>query len=322
MGYALNVLDLFAGAGGFSTGFKQAGFNIVGALEQNISAAKTYAKNHPETLMIITDIKQVNLLDSRIDLIIGGPPCQGYTKATCKNKDLRYDDTDERNLLYKEYIRIVENIKPKAFVMENVPALLTYKRGLYFNDIKESLLKLGYYVDAQELDASDYNVPQKRVRLFIVGIYNRSIPIPTPTKASTEVSVKTALEQINLNIPIRRQKYIYHELLTLIPPGGNWEDLDDEIKTKYFSKNTPSYMLRRNHPGKPSFTIMGKHGGWVGPYHHEEIRSYSLEEKALLQGFDISYVFEGNHETKKLMIGNAVPPPLAKAIAEMIREII
>lgn len=170
-----NTIDLFSGAGGMGYGFKEAGFNIIAANDVFKEAAITYRKNNPTVDFIegsITDIDIKNkIIDiakrKSVDVIIGGPPCQGFSLAGKRLSD------DPRNLLYKEFVSIVNELKPKVFVMENVPGILSSNGGKTFKSIQDEFSILGYSVIAKQLLSADYGVPQKRKRVFIVGVYNQ-----------------------------------------------------------------------------------------------------------------------------------------------------
>lgn len=178
----MNIIDLFAGVGGLSTGFRKAGFNIVLANEIDESIAKSYEKNHPETIMINDDIKNIlpalDKINKKIDVIIGGPPCQGFSMAGARireNKPERFLD-DPRNYLFRNYFQVVQKIEPKYFIMENVPGMLSMKDGRIIKEIEKLFsdpnnFKNGrYYVYKKVLNASDYGVPQERHRLIIIGL--------------------------------------------------------------------------------------------------------------------------------------------------------
>lgn len=177
----MNVIDLFAGVGGLSTGFRKAGFNIVLANEIDTSIAESYKKNHPETMMINEDIKnilpQLDGLNSKIDVIIGGPPCQGFSMAGARireNKSTQFLN-DPRNYLFRNYFQIVQKIEPKYFIMENVPGMLSMQNGRIIDEIErlftddKNFKKGRYYIHKQILNAYDYGVPQERHRLIIIG---------------------------------------------------------------------------------------------------------------------------------------------------------
>ena len=175
----MKVIDLFAGVGGLSSGFRQAGYEILLANEIDKSIADSYKKNHPDTLMINDDIKNIiPLLDNyinKIDVIVGGPPCQGFSMAGARIRKKNAFLDDPRNYLFRNYFEVVQKIEPKYFIMENVPGMLSMSGGKIIEEIEnlftnESNFKKGrYYVYKQILCASDYGVPQDRHRLIIFG---------------------------------------------------------------------------------------------------------------------------------------------------------
>ncbi len=171
----MNVLDLFSGCGGISLGFKLAGFNISGGIDIDPDSIKTFQKNFPkskavcESLLEYSDEKIIeDFRDKEIDVVVGGPPCQGFSSANRWNKE----NEDPRNKLFFEYLRFVELLKPKAVVIENVRGILTRDKGFAKNRIEKLLKDLGYTVDCKVLNASDYGVPQNRLRAFFVAIRN------------------------------------------------------------------------------------------------------------------------------------------------------
>lgn len=177
----MDVIDLFAGVGGFSTGFRKAGYSIVLANEIDSSIASSYSKNHPETKMINDDIKnllpEVKGLKGQVEVIIGGPPCQGFSMAGARirtNKGSAFLD-DPRNYLFRHYFAVVQEVEPQFFVMENVPGMLSMQDGRIIEEIErlfsdpENFENGKYYLYKQILNAHDYGVPQDRHRLIIFG---------------------------------------------------------------------------------------------------------------------------------------------------------
>ncbi len=171
-----NVVDLFCGAGGLSKGFEWAGFNIIAANDNYKQACDTYRANHPGTVLVEGDItkKEVKealfevVKDKDIDIIVGGPPCQGFSHAGKRLID------DPRNFLFKEYVEIVKKVKPKVVVLENVEGILTMNQGKSFESIKESFRELGYELAGKKLYAVKYGVPQKRKRVVMIGVLESS----------------------------------------------------------------------------------------------------------------------------------------------------
>ena len=169
----MNVIDLFCGCGGFSKGFEQAGFDVRLGLDVWHDATVTYQHNFPKAKIMTDDIttltgddllKAANLSASEVDVIIGGPPCQGFSLSGKRILE------DPRNVLYKSFVRMVETIQPKAFVMENVPGLTKLFGGQVKEQVIENFSAIGYDVKVQELVACDYGVPQARHRVFFVGL--------------------------------------------------------------------------------------------------------------------------------------------------------
>ena len=181
-----NVIDLFAGAGGFSVGFKKAGYNIVAAVEYDKQIAETYSYNHPSTTMYAKDIKQVvdevDFSKYNADVIIGGPPCQGFSMAGARIRKNSFID-DPRNYLFKYYFKIVQQVHPKIFILENVKGILTMEKGEIFNQIislfsdDKNFNGDKYYLRHIVVKALDYGIPQQRERVFIIGSLNHDIDI-------------------------------------------------------------------------------------------------------------------------------------------------
>ncbi len=199
---AKNVLDLFCGAGGLSAGFNWAGYNVVVANDNFPAACETYRLNHPKTVLIEGDITlkdtKTRLLDAvksyKIDLIVGGPPCQGFSHAGKRLID------DPRNFLYREFIHMVKCLKPKIVLMENVEGLLTSNDGKTFENIKDNFYELGYKVAGKKLFSANFGVPQRRKRLFIIGVKKGTPDSCFPTDIITDenkfLTVKTALSDL------------------------------------------------------------------------------------------------------------------------------
>ena len=199
----INILDVFAGAGGFSCGFHMSGgYKTLGAIEYDKWAAETFAFNNPETIIInkdittITDKEIIENFKGKIDLIIGGPPCQGYSISNINAGDPK----DPRNSLFREFIRVTSLVQPNIVIMENVPNLLNAKtesKELVIDIIKEELTKLGYNVYFTVLEATDFGVPQIRKRLFVIGskiILDNPFPIATHKNPNS-------LDIFNSNLP-------------------------------------------------------------------------------------------------------------------------
>lgn len=220
------VIDLFSGAGGFSEGFRQAGYNIVCGVDINEDCSKSYQMNFKEAKFINQDIREVptekilsicNLSEGDVDVIIGGPPCQGFSHAGKRLVD------DPRNVLFKEYVRIVNEIRPTYFIMENVVGLVTMANGKFKKEILETFQEIGYTVDVKILNAADYGVPQNRHRtIFIGNKIGNPISFPSPTHSENSenglykrTTVEEAIEDLpQLGIGVGAEVMEYNNITT------------------------------------------------------------------------------------------------------------
>ncbi len=304
----LNVLDLFAGCGGFSHGFQRAGCNILGCVEWWKPAVTTFLKNHPGSQCFCADItsigsKELSELKGKVDIIVGGPPCQGFSICGKRNPK------DKRNQLYKEFLRIVSIIRPKIVVIENVTGILSmkdYDQEKIINKIIHELIKLNYSVSYRILNAADYGVPQNRERVIIIAKKLDLFPKPFGKK-------KTVIEAIG-DLPLR-------------PNGLNghvWFNTSPEILSKIkclpqggrLSK-TFNFCRCRLYAYGQSKTIVTS-PIYIHPFYH---RFLTPRELARLQSFPDSFEFCGPKNDMVKQIGNAVPPLMAEAIAKQIIEV-
>lgn len=344
------VADLFAGVGGMSEGFKMAGnFEIAFAVEFDKDIANAYQKNHHGTDVYATDICSIDVKELHqkhpiIDVIIGGPPCQGFSQ---KGKRLSLDDP--RNYLFQQYVRFVEEFRPKYFVLENVPNILTASNGFFREQIIMAFNKLGYDVKCGVLKASDFGVPQDRHRAVFIGQLGKlEFDLPTPTNART--SIKDAIYDLpfiasgegeevssydkkptsNYQKLMRGKcKKLYNHVATkhnavalrrlaMIPKGAGKEVLPSEERTKSIYSGTWSRMIEDD----ISVTITTRYDTpSSGRFTHPILdRCITTREAARLQSFPDSYRFYGNKTSQMKQVGNAVPPLLSKAIAEQIKN--
>lgn len=360
----LKIIDLFAGVGGISTGFKKAGFDVIAANEYKKDIAETYIKNHPDTRMIVEDISKIKPSDlakkgEQIDVIVGGPPCQGFSMA---GRRIRNDGAflnDPRNELFKEFHRIVKEIRPKVFVMENVAAMLNMHGGLVKDEIIRLFKDIGYETDVRVLLAADYGVPQLRKRAVFIGNrigINPGDFFPKKTHGPDTNNEYVTIEQAILDLPKinagsgsfestyssepssdyqkdrrKNSKKLYNhtatkhdqrivELLKTIKPGQGRIHIPKELQTK----SVHSGAFGRLEKNKPAYTITTRFdtpsvGRVTHPVSH---RALTPREAARIQSFDDNFVFYGNKSSVGIQIGNAVPPLLAQAIAKRIREIL
>ena len=193
----LKILDLFSGCGGLSLGFKMAGYQIIGAIDKDKDSIETFKKNFKKGIFLNEDInffknKDINTFFKKIDIIIGGPPCQGFSSANRWQKNYK----DPRNLLFLKFIDFVKNIKPKLVLIENVRGILSKSNGKIIHNIKKILSNMGYYVNCELLDASDYGVPQVRKRIFIVANRINKLNFVNFLRKKEKVTVGEALIEL------------------------------------------------------------------------------------------------------------------------------
>lgn len=299
----MKVLDLFAGCGGFSHGFLQAGYDITAFVEQWEPAIKTFLKNHPNAKLLGKDITKVSNeaiaeYYDKIDVIIGGPPCQGFSLCGKRNPH------DKRNKLYKEFLRFVEIVYPKLVIMENVPSLLSMKdeKGEKIIDkIVTDLIKRNYFVSYKILTASEYGVPQERKRLILIGKRMDLFPLPNNKR-------RTVGEAIS-NVPRNGHEFFETTKETL-------ERISKLQEGEKLSKNF-NFSRQRLFASKPSRTVTTK-PMFIHPF---EDRFLTPRELARLQSFPDDFEFYGSKTDMVKQIGNAVPPLFAKVIAEKVREV-
>ena len=331
------IVDLFSGAGGFQIGFERAGFEVVLSTDFDEDCEKVHRINRPSVPFLKMDVHDLNeeLLDkyvgkdTNIDVLIGGPPCQGFSTIgkRISSDPLKRKAADPRNTLFKEYVRILNYLKPKFFVMENVEGLLTRDKGRIFEDVKRTFKKTGYDFNYVILNAADYGVPQIRNRVFFYG--NRvgikmHPPMPTHGEKGT-MPVKTVGEAIgdlanlgdkpDFNHVALKHGSINIQRYSLIPEGGRLpeNDLPPELYRKNFG-NT----FKRLHRDRPSLTMVPGHNAF--PIHPWLNRSLTVREAARLQAFPDDYVFAGPRQKQCMQVGNAVPPLLAEKWAEVIKK--
>lgn len=336
-----NVLDLFCGCGGFSLGFERAGFKILLGIDVWKDALVTFKYNHKNSIILQADLSTLFpekilplLKNEKLDVIIGGPPCQGFSVAGKRIVD------DIRNKLYENFVRFVDFFKPKAFVMENVPNILTIGGGIIRKSIIKDFTDLGYTVDYKVLTASDYGVPQNRRRAFFVGFLNGN-RYEFPTAFATEkVTSSEALSDLpensvedgdsypndalsdfqklmransdrlyNHQVSIHNQKTI--DIISLVPDGGNYKDLPTELQ----ETRKVHIAWTRLDSNKPSFTIDTGHRHH---FHYLYNRIPTARESARIQSFPDDFIFTCSRTSQLKQIGNAVPPLMAEAVAKSL----
>lgn len=307
----LNYIDLFSGCGGLSLGIKQAGFTKLCDVEILQHAYETLKINFPESHHYNGDIAEFdpkNYIDGKaVHLVVGGPPCQGFSVAGKRNVK------DERNNLFNQFLRIVKELNPYFFVLENVPGILTLGGGDFHNKIVKVFEDIGYSVSVRILESANYGVPQLRTRAVFIG--NRlNLKNPYPKIQYTTDEYKTIDSAISDLEAIPRNKEINHEWTE---HSKSFIERIKKVKQGCSLYDTFADSYKRQRIGEPSMAIKENHGGTH--IHYKLDRCISAREMARLQSFPDTFKFWGTHKQTFIQIGNAVPPLLAKNIGIAIR---
>ncbi|MEM9939362.1 MAG: DNA cytosine methyltransferase [Pseudomonadota bacterium] len=358
------VIDLFSGAGGLSEGFRQAGFHVLAANDFDEAAAATFQKTHPDTSFLEGSIQNITvdavkkaagIRKSQLDVLVGGPPCQGYSVYNHQR-----GMQDERSLLYREYLRIVEGLNPKWIILENVTGITSAGDGEAVKAIQAGLNQLGYAVEAKILRAEEYGVPQERRRIIFMGSrLDNDIKWPEPTHGkgllplvavrdafgdlpeleNGERLLKAPYEKFAL-VPYQADLRVNSEWVTChsaprlgevnlerlkhIPPGGSWRDIPFELLPKGMQRAKRSDHTKRygrlRWDGLASTILTKCDIHWGAYIHPAQDRSISVREAARLQSIPDYYEFQGSQTEQYAQVGNAVPPLLARALANEIRH--
>lgn len=325
------LLELFAGAGGLAIGMEMAGFESVLLNEIDPAACKTLRRNRPGWNVVEGDIANLDFTPYReeIDIVSGGFPCQAFSYA---GKKLGFEDT--RGTLFFEFARAVKETHPKVFVAENVRGLLAHEEGRTLQTISDIVDELGYYlVPPRILKAVFYKVPQKRERLFLIGIRKDladKVQFHWPSPYHRILTLKDALKAGELyadDVPVSDgQKYPPRkaEILAKVPAGGYWKDLPDALQREYMQKSYylgggKTGMARRLSWDEPSLTLTCSPAQkQTERCHPEETRPLTVREYARIQTFPDDWQFEGSQAAQYKQIGNAVPVNLAHAVGRSL----
>ena len=347
------VIDLFCGCGGISEGFcNTKRVKLIGAIDIDSAACDTYKLNFPNANVICGDINEITVESTGfedIDIIIGGPPCQGFSRLNYWDKDR---DNDPRNQLFYQYLRFVEELQPKALLIENVKNVLVAKNGYVPQNVTRFLEEIGYIVSYSIVCASDFGVPQNRYRAIFVALKKeygkfdfaslekyKKAKVTTEEAisdiASIEESAKTFEQgtiftlgkpeseyQRTMQTPDRKlhNHMIYYPannvqaMMAFVPEGGNWRCVPKEM---FKSERTNRYTnyLRRLKRDEPSITIDTGHNVY---FHYIFNRVPTIRESARIQSFPDSFIFTGGKGQQFRQVGNAVPPLMAEALAKAI----
>lgn len=348
----MNAIDLFAGCGGLSKGFMDAGYDIIVGVDNDQAALNTFARNHNGAKTLNADLSKQETFDEivqiagdrSIDVIIAGPPCQGFSLTGPRNFD------DPRNKLYLAVLEMVRQYQPKGFIIENVPGMATMYEGQVKEEVLRRFKEMGYNVECKILCAADYGVPQMRKRLVFMGV-RADIGIPRfPDPVLTPESYVTCRDALS-DLPSREHelgidedvytcepqtdyqrlmrgdctvlrnhiatahKQFVKDTIALVPEGGNWRDLPEGVgESRKFHEAWTRYD-----GNKPSRTIDTGHRNH---FHYKYNRVPTIRENARLQSFPDDFVFTGTKTQQNRQVGNAVPPLLGYHLGNALKKII
>jgi len=362
--HELTAIDLFCGAGGLSEGFRQAGFHVLAGSDYDEAAGETFASTHSEARFLGGPIQNwtsadflraADLRAGELDVLIGGPPCQGFSVYN-HQRGLH----DVRSSLYREYLRIVDGLRPKWVVLENVTGMTSTGQGATVDAISEGLTALGYRVETQILRAEDYGVPQERRRILFIGNrLGQAVRWPEKTHTKERGNLVTVWDAISdlpelhngqrshglrygkeplseyqrglragcfevLNHSASRLAPINELRMRHIPQGGSWRDIPFDLlpagmKKAKRSDHTKRYgRLRWDGLASTILTKCDVH--WGAYIHPEQDRSLTVREAARFQSFPDWFEFRGSQTEQYVQVGNAVPPLLGRAVATGIQE--
>ena len=341
---SFKFIDLFSGCGGLSHGLELAGHKCLLGVDADKHAIESFANNHKHAETYLGDIKKLSeqklkslIKNQTIDMVVGGPPCQGFSTVGRGSVD------DERNQLFKEFVRIVKITKPKVILFENVTGLVAKKNQKILEMIFAHFEKLGYTMDAQVLSAEEFGVPEKRRRAIIMGVLGGDCEFPKPSHGPRGTNKIVTVGDAFKNLKTKNGKVFNHntemaelknpedrERLKHIPEGKGirYEEDEKNYLPKKLWFNVDWKKLRENRFRQtrlqrlslkgPSPTILTARTSY---YHPKEPRYLTPREAAACQSFPNDFVFHGSQTAQFRQIGNAVPPILAKALGETVKKL-
>lgn len=326
------AIELFAGAGGLALGVEKAGFNTLALIELDKDAADTLKTNRPNWNVICDDIANIsplqlpeyfNLQIGELDMLSGGAPCQAFSYA---GKRLGLEDA--RGTLFYHYAIFLRKLQPKVFLFENVRGLLTHDNKRTYKTIVNVFTESGYTIQKQVLNAWDYGNAQKRERLITIGIRNDlvgKIAIDFPLPHAYRPVLRDVLQNVPKSEGIQYSAY-KRDIFNLVPPGGYWRDIPEDIAKKYMKTcwnmgGGRTGILRRMSMDEPSLAVLtSPTQKQTERCHPLESRPFNVRETARIQSFPDEWKFCGNISSQYKQIGNAVPVNLAFDIAIELRK--
>lgn len=335
----ISTLSLFSGGGGLDIAFHDAGFKIVEMVEVEERYATTLQVNAREggslgsARVTCADIRNYNPKDVEVQLVVGGPPCQTFSAAGRRAAGVK-GINDERGTLFEEYARLLQQLRPRAFLFENVYGLTGAQNGSAWRAIHLKFTQLGYRLFWRVLDTADYGVPQHRERLFIIGVLSGDYLFPCPTHGpdahpsqpfyTAGEAVLGANEQVTDDISLTGTAIggRFSHLIADIPPGLNYSFFTPEMghpRPVFAWRSKFSDFMYKADPEAPVRTIKAQAGLYTGPFSWEN-RHFTVAEMKRLQTFPDNYILTGNRSTKLEQIGNSVPPQIGRVLALSILQ--
>ncbi len=357
MSKKLTCVDLFSGAGGLSRGFYDAGYDVILGVDFDEAALKTFKENHGHAEAMKLDLfdhSNIDVIenylkdrDIQLDVLVGGPPCQGFSIAGPR------DMNDKRNSLYLAMVKLADRLRPQAVVLENVPGMLQTNGGIGAKRIIQDFKEIGYKMTPKLLYAPDYGIPQIRKRVFFVGLRDSDSEFVFP-EATVDKEHYITCEQAICDLPslqTEEGQIIYGDdiqeytmpadneyqkkmrknsnrvqnhigsipiektknMISLVPEGKNYKALPEEYRGLYKYHEA----LTRYHSKRPSLTI---NTGHRSHFHYKFNRIPTVRESARLQSFPDDFIFYGNKSQQYKQVGNAVPPMLGQVVANQLKN--
>lgn len=342
--YGMTFIDLFCGCGGLSYGLEMAGHHCLLGVDMEPAAIKSFARNHPEALAWNGDIKKLDAKTlkkligvSKVDMVVGGPPCQGFSTVG------KGEVEDERNQLFRQFVRVVKEVKPKVILFENVTGMVAKKNAQILKQIFNHFERLGYNMEARVLSAEEYGVPEIRRRTIIMGVLGGECRFPKPTHGPRGLKKLVTVKEVWKTLKALDGKVYNHqtelaqvknpqdrERLKFIPAGSGIRYPEDEKsylpKRLHYKVNWQELRegrfrqtrLQRLPLDRPAPTILTARTSY---YHPVEPRYLTPREAAACQSFPNDFIFEGSITAQFRQIGNAVPPLLGKVLGEEIKKL-
>jgi len=342
-------IDLFSGAGGMALGAESVGISVKYAVEKNIYAAKTYQENHPNTIVINSDVREFTQIPKNLGngttVLFGGAPCQGFSTSNRRTNNRN----NSENWLYKEFIRVLRLWRPDWVIFENVTGIVEMESGAFFNEIISDFENAGYTCSFDILDASFFGVPQKRSRLFLIGskqgkkvnLYQISkekrvtvkealfdlpqlengakidvLPYSREVENEYARAMRGTLSQCSGNLISKNSAYVL-ERYKYIRQGENWSSIPKQLMQNYRDPSRCHTGIYYRLKDDDVSLVIGNYRKNM-LIHPNSNRGLSVREAARLQSFPDWYTFKGSIGFQQQQVGNAVPPLLAKHIFQTI----